>query len=489
MAIKGFRAAATMLDAARAQLVLQRRWFSGCTPRLRGTADNGNTPDGHTDRSNGKELKDGPLSGIRVLDMTRILAGPYCTMLLGDLGADVIKMEHPTRGDDTRTWGPPFKGYEREVAPDPSKQPAAAPSSGLYKAPPAFPGESAYYLCVNRNKRSVAVDMKSPRGRDIIIELAKRADILVENFVPGKLAEYGLGYNDLAKVNPRLIYASISGYGSTGPFSQRPGYDVIIEAEAGLMHITGEETGEPVKVGVAVTDIATGLYAHGAIMAALIARASTNRGQHLDLSLIQTQASILANIGSNYLIGGAEAKRWGTRHPSIAPYEVFSTKDGKVCIGAGNNIQFASLCRRIGRPELATHKDFCTNADRVANRDKLVSIINGVLAQKTTAETLAFLENSGLPFGPVNNIRQTFDHPQLQARDVVRQIDHPFAGKIKLVGPAVEYSDSNVGIRLPPPMLGQHTEHVLRSVLGYSDSQIEDAVHSGGTVLYDYGNT
>ncbi|KAJ2394266.1 hypothetical protein GGI23_004754 [Coemansia sp. RSA 2559] len=477
MAARGLNAAAAMLNGSRARQSLQRRLFSGCAPRF------------HTTTTDHGATADGPLSGIRVLDMTRILAGPYCTMLLGDLGADIIKIEHPTRGDDTRTWGPPFKEYERKVSADASADSTTSASSPLYRAPPEFPGESAYYLCVNRNKRSVAVDMKTARGREIIIELAKRADVLVENFVPGKLAECGLGYNDLAAVNPRLIYASISGYGATGPYRQRPGYDVIIEAEAGLMHITGEENGEPVKVGVAVTDIATGLYAHGAIMAALIARSSSGRGQLLDLSLIQTQASVLANIGANFLIGGSEAKRWGTRHPSIAPYEVFNTKDGKVCIGAGNNIQFAALCRRIGQPELATHALFCTNAARVANRDKLVAIISGVLAEKSTEETLAFLEGSGLPFGPVNNIRQTFDHPQLKARNVVRQINHPFAGNIKLVGPAVEYSHSTVGIRLPPPMLGQHTEQVLRSVLEYSDAQIEEAVNSGGAALYSYAKS
>ncbi|KAJ2551227.1 hypothetical protein EV175_003770 [Coemansia sp. RSA 1933] len=463
----GFLAVSAMLSRGAAprgrQALLQRRMFSGCAPR-------------YHDKTEGVKTESGPLAGIRVLDMTRILAGPYCTMLLGDLGADVIKIEHPTRGDDTRTWGPPFKNYEHKVS-----------STGAGDVqPPEFPGESAYYLCVNRNKRSVAVDMKSAKGQEIILDLAKHADVLVENFVPGKLAEYGLSYDDLAAVNPRLIYASITGYGSTGPYRQRPGYDVIIEAEAGLMHITGEEHGEPVKVGVAVTDIATGLYAHGAVMAALIARGSSGRGQHLDLSLIQTQAALLANIGSNYLVGGVEAQRWGTRHPSIAPYQVFATKDGKVCIGAGNNIQFAALCRRIGQPDLATHKDFCTNAARVANREKLVTIINGALADKTTEETLSFLEGSGLPFGPVNNVRQTFDHPQLKARGVVQQVEHPYAGPIRLVGPAVQYSHSDVGIRMPPPMLGQHTEQVLRSVLGYSDAQIDDAVQSGGAAIYNY---
>ncbi|KAJ2643460.1 hypothetical protein GGH99_008555, partial [Coemansia sp. RSA 1285] len=287
--------------------------------------------------SGAPEKTEGPLAGTRVLDLTRVLAGPYCTMLLGDLGADVIKVEHPTRGDDTRAWGPPFKAYARAL------QAKEKPANPLYTAPPRFPGESAYYLCVNRNKRSVAVDLKKAAGREIVAALAREADVVVENFVPGRLAAMGLGYAELSRANPRLVYASISGYGATGPYSRRPGYDVVIEAEAGLMHITGDEHGAPVKVGVAVTDIATGLYAHGAIMAALLARIRTGRGQHLDLSLMQTQTALLANVASNYLVGGHEARRWGTRHASIAPYEVFATADGRVCIGAGNDAQFASL--------------------------------------------------------------------------------------------------------------------------------------------------
>ncbi|KAJ1997365.1 hypothetical protein H4R26_005857, partial [Coemansia thaxteri] len=305
----------------------------------------------------------GPLAGTRVLDMTRILAGPYCTMLLGDLGAEVIKVEHPTRGDDTRAWGPPFTSYTRKLTAAPAQRPDCATTS-LYTEPPEFVGESAYYLCVNRNKRSIAVDIKSSHGRQILLDLARCSDILVENYVPGKLASYGLGYEHLQRINPRLVYASITGYGSTGPYSSRPGYDVITEAEAGLMHITGEEGGPPVKVGVAVTDIMTGLYTHGAIMAALIARSSSGRGQHIDASLLQTQLSMLVNIGSNYLVGGLEAQRWGTRHSSIAPYEVFPTKDGAVCIGAGNDSQFAALCRRLGRPDLCGLPRFNTNADR-----------------------------------------------------------------------------------------------------------------------------
>ncbi|KAJ2001525.1 hypothetical protein GGI06_005818, partial [Coemansia sp. S85] len=239
-------------------------------------------------------------------------------------------------------------------------------------------------------------------------------------------------------------------------------------------------------VGVAVTDIMTGLYVHGAIMAALISRASTGRGQHLDASLLQTQVSMLANIGSNYLIGGMEAQRWGTRHASIAPYQVFATSDGSICIGAGNNKQFASLCHRLQQPGLPDDPRFRTNADRVKNRAQLVSIINQTLSVMTTEEVLALLEGCGLPYGPVNNVAQTFAHPQVLARRVVREIEHPFAGKINVVGPAVEYSESGVGVRLPPPMLGQHTELVLRSVLGYNDQQVERAVSSGGATIYNY---
>ncbi|KAJ2518099.1 hypothetical protein H4217_003548 [Coemansia sp. RSA 1939] len=431
--------------------------------------------------SGAPEKTEGPLAGTRVLDLTRVLAGPYCTMLLGDLGADVIKVEHPTRGDDTRAWGPPFKAYAR--APQAKKE---TPDNPLYTAPPRFPGESAYYLCVNRNKRSVAVDLKKAAGREIVAALAREADVVVENFVPGRLAAMGLGYAELSRINPRLVYASISGYGATGPYSRRPGYDVIIEAEAGLMHITGDEHGAPVKVGVAVTDIATGLYAHGAIMAALLARIRTGRGQHLDLSLMQTQTALLANIASNYLVGGHEAQRWGTRHPSIAPYEVFATADGRVCIGAGNDAQFASLCRRIGRADMAARPEFRTNAARVANRRALAAAIAAALGAKSTADVLALLDGAAFPFAPVNTIAQTFAHPQLRARRVVRQIDHPFVGPIRLVGPAVHYSCSDVAIRRPPPMLGQHTDAVLRGVLGYSDAQVAHAVRSGATALYDY---
>ncbi|KAJ2078490.1 hypothetical protein GGI16_007923 [Coemansia sp. S142-1] len=328
--------------------------------------------------------------------------------------------------------------------------------------------------------------MKTDEGRQILIDLARSSDVLVENYVPGKLAQYGLSYEELREINPRLVYASITGYGSTGPYSGRPGYDVIIEAEAGLMHITGEEGGGPVKVGVAVTDLMTGLYVHGAIMAALISRSSTGRGQHIDASLLQTQVSMLANIGSNYLIGGIEAQRWGTRHASIAPYQVFATKDGSICIGAGNNAQFSSLCHTLRRPDLPNDPRFRTNSDRIENHVDLVAIINQVLSAMTTEEVLDMLEGCGLPYGLVNNVAQTFAHPQVVARGVVREIHHPFVGDIRVVGPAVEYSESTADVRLPPPMLGQHTEQILRSVLGYNDQQIERAVRGGGATIYNY---
>ncbi|KAI7827309.1 CoA-transferase family III domain-containing protein [Kickxella alabastrina] len=366
----------------------------------------------------------GPLAGIRILDMTRVLAGPYCTMLLGDLGAEVIKVEHPTRGDDTRAWGPPFKPHHHKQRQQHGRENGRGSLNSSLD-----PGESAYYLCVNRNKKSIAVDMKTSEGKKILVSLAEKADVIL-----------GLDYETLARVNPRLIYASITGYGSTGPYSGRAGYDVIIEAEAGLMHITGEADGPPVKVGVAVTDVMTGLYTHGAIMAALMR---------------------------------AEAQRWGTRHPSIAPYQVFATKDG-------NDKQFAT-------PPRAPHGSaFRTNVDRVTNRIALVRLINQELSQLTTERVLGLMEGSGMPYGPVNNIKQTFEHPQLVARGVVKEVDHPFVGRIKMVGPAVEYSGSDVGVRLPPPMLGQHTEEVLRGVLGYGDAELEKAVMGGGTVLYDY---
>ncbi|KAG0312937.1 hypothetical protein BGZ99_009197 [Dissophora globulifera] len=399
----------------------------------------------------------GPLDGIRVLDLTRVLAGPYCTQVLGDLGAEIIKIENPKGGDDTRAWGPPFA---KNIDPsDPSQ-------------------ESAYFLGVNRNKKSVTVNLRSSEGRQLIHDLIKKVDVLVENYVPGKLEEMGLGYEELSRLNPRLIYTSITGtyhrrYGQTGPYRMRPGYDVMIEAEAGLMFITGEENGTPVKVGVAVTDLMTGLYAHGAIMAALLARYRTGRGQHIDCSLIDTQVATLANIGSSYLIAGQEAKRMGTAHPSIVPYQVLPSKDSHIMIGAGNDGQFQILCSVLGLDSLCEDPAYKTNKDRVRHRKELISILTERLKTKSNDEWIKALEGRGIPFAPINNIAQTFAHPQVVAREMIQEIDHPKAGTIKMAGPAVKYSDTKPSIRIPPPVLGQHTDEVLTDMLGYDQEQIQ----------------
>ncbi|KAI8868318.1 CoA-transferase family III [Ramicandelaber brevisporus] len=409
---------------------------------------------------------DGPLSGIRVLDLARILAGPYCTMLLGDMGADVIKIENPAHGDDTREWGPPFASLAPHVA---AKYPNTKP-------------ESAYFMSVNRNKRSVAVNIRHKDGQEIIRELAKQCDVLVENYIPGKLAKYGLGHEDLAQINPRLVYASITGYGSTGPYAKRAGYDVMIEAEAGLMHITGEPGRPPVKVGVAITDLTTGLYTHGAIIAALFARERTGRGQHIDASLIECQVASLANIASSFLVGGQEAKRWGTQHASIVPYQGYDTSDGRhIVLGAGNDTQFGVLCRSIGLDELPTDVRFVTNADRVNNREALNELLASRIKSQPLKHWLDALEGSGIPYAPLNDIKHTFEHPQLLARDMVQQVEHPTTGPVKLVGIPVKYSDTKPSIRLPPPLLGQHTEEVLRELLGYSSNQI-DALTSSSVI-------
>ncbi|KAA8892878.1 CoA-transferase family III domain-containing protein [Sphaerosporella brunnea] len=398
-----------------------------------------------------------PLKGIRVLDMTRVLAGPYCTQILGDLGADVIKTEHPTKGDDTRAWGPPY----------------ADSLNGRR-------GESAYFLCVNRNKKSLGISFKEPRGQKVLQQLAAKSDILVENYLPGTLEKYGLSYNHLSKLNPSLIYVSITGYGQTGPYRKRAGYDVIVEAEFGLMHITGEPDGPPVKVGVAVTDLTTGLYASNSIMAALIGRGRTGRGQHIDVALSDCQVASLANIASSALISGEnDSGRHGTAHPSIVPYESFPTKDGNILLGGGNDRLYGILCEKIGQPQWISDSRFVTNEMRVKNRNTLVPMIAEKTKEKTTQEWLGILEGCGMPYAPINDIQTTLSHEHVLARDMVRTVNHPECGPIKLVNTPVKYSDSMPGIRMPPPTLGQHTDEVLRDVLGMDENQIAELKATG----------
>ncbi|KAK3914437.1 Succinate--hydroxymethylglutarate CoA-transferase [Frankliniella fusca] len=388
-----------------------------------------------------------PLAGVRVLDLTRIVAGPYCTMVLGDLGAEVFKVEKPNEGDECRKWGPPFIGNSTE---------------------------SCYFVAVNRNKKSICVDMKSKEGKEILFELAQRCDVLVENYVPGKMDEMGLGYSNFKSVAPHLIYCSITGFGSSGPYSKRPGYDVIAASMGGLLHITGPANGEPCKVGVALTDIMTGLYAHGAIMAALIQRSKTGMGQKIDANLLSTQIASLINIGSNFLNGGVEAQRHGTSHPSIVPYEALLTKDEcYITVGTGSDKQFVDLCHRFELPGLAKDSRFISNKLRVENRKVLLDILKGKFCTKTRDQWLKLLDGASFPYGPVNKISDVFKDPHILATDSVQTVAHPIAGEVKLVAPAVQFSQARNRIRLPPPTLGQHTEEILMDILQYSSGKIQ----------------
>lgn len=396
--------------------------------------------------------------------MTRVLAGPYCTQILGDLGAEVIKIEHPTRGDDTRAWGPPYASYTEE--------------SGQKGQ-----GESAYFLAVNRNKKSIGLSFQSPAGVEILHKLAKDCDILVENYLPGALKKYNMDYESVSKVNPGIIYASVTGYGQTGPHSKRAGYDVMVEAEMGLMHITGHRDGPPAKVGVAVTDLTTGLYTSKSVMAALIARGKNGgKGQHIDVALADCQIATLANIASSCLISGKpDSGRWGTAHPSIVPYKGFQTKDGDILLGGGNDRLFGVLCDKLGKPEWASDERYRTNADRVSRRDELEDMIEAITATKTTQEWLDVFEGSGMPYAPINDVKATLEHEHTQHRNMVTEVHHPSCGPMKLVSPPVKFSESKPSIRTPPPTLGQHTDEVLSGLLGMESGEIE-ALKKDGVV-------
>ncbi|KAK7729119.1 hypothetical protein SLS53_009334 [Cytospora paraplurivora] len=416
-----------------------------------------------------------PLEGYRVLDMTRVLAGPYCTQILGDLGAEVIKIEHPVRGDDTRAWGPPYATYKGDSKRDgPGESAYFLGVSRLPPPPGAMRRGQADSNQVNRNKKSLALSFQDPAGVDILHKLAAKCDILVENYVPGGLEKYGLDFKTIHEINPGLIYASITGYGQNGPYAKRAGYDVMVEAEFGLMHITGTRDGPPVKVGVAVTDLTTGLYTSNSIMAALLARQKSGRGQHLDLSLSDCQTATLANIASSCLISGEEdTGRWGTAHPSIVPYKAFKTKDGDVLFGGGNDRLFGILCDGLGKPEWKADPKFKINSQRVANRDELEAEIEKISTQRTTQEWLDVFEGKGMPYAAVNDIQGTLNHAHTKARNMVIQVDHEACGPVKLVNTPMKFSESQPGYRTPPPTLGQHTDEVLREHLGLNETEIK----------------
>jgi formyl-CoA transferase len=385
-----------------------------------------------------------PLNGIRVLDLSRVLAGPYCTMVLGDLGADVIKIESPD-GDETRGWGPPFMS-----------------------------GESAYYLCINRNKRGIVVNFKTDEGRAIVRGLAEQSDILVENFRPGTLSNFSLDFESVSAVNPKLIYCSITGFGHTGPLRDMPGYDFMIQAMGGMMSVTGEPDGEPMKVGVAAADLFAGQNAVIAILAALQARPQTGKGQHLDISLFDSQLGWLANVASSYLISGDLPKRYGNAHANIVPYQSFQASDAWFVIAVGNDIQFTRLCSVIGNAELAQDIRFTTNAGRVENRDALIALLKPAFLTRSASEWLSGLEAAGIPCGPINTLDKVFAMSQVEAREMVVHMEHPVIEDLRMVGSPLKFSQTPVDYKLPPPGLGEHTKDVLKSSLGYSDNKIQE---------------
>lgn len=389
------------------------------------------------------------LHGVRVLDLSRVLAGPYCTMVLGDLGAEVIKVE-PPEGDETRAWGPPFAA-----------------------------GESAYYLCINRNKRGMVVNLKTDEGHGLLRELALKSDVLIENFRPGTLARYGLDYDMLRSDHPRLVYCSISGFGQTGPLRDRPGYDFMIQAMGGVMSVTGDPEGEPMKVGVAAADLFAGQNAIIAILAALGARERTGEGQYIDIALFDSQLGWLANVASSFLISRDLPKRYGNAHPNIVPYQVFAASDGWFALAVGNDKQFAHLCELVGRPELGSDERFATNAARVNNREELIALLKSIFSLRSVDEWLSMLEAAGIPCGPINTLDKVFAGPQVAAREMLVTMEHPTIGDLPLVGSPLSFSGTPVEYKLPPPLLGQHTREILREILGYSEEEIESLKANG----------
>jgi crotonobetainyl-CoA:carnitine CoA-transferase CaiB-like acyl-CoA transferase len=383
----------------------------------------------------------GPLAGVTVLDLTRVLSGPYCTMLLADMGARVIKIEQPGRGDDTRAWGPPF-----------------------------INGESTYFLSINRNKESVALDFKRPEGRRVLDALIARADIVVENFRPGVLARLGLDYSTLTAAHPRLIYASLSGYGQNGPRAPEPGYDAVLQGEGGLMSITGAADGPPYRLGVAVVDIVTGMFAAQGILLALLVRHTTGKGQHVDVSMLDSVAAMLTYQAGIVFAEDQSPGRMGNRHPSIAPYDTFDTADGPLVLAVGNDEQWRRLCETAGLQSLAADSRFATNGARVEHYETLESLLAPVFAQRTRAEWTTLLVGAGVPCGPVRSVAEALADPQLQAREMLVRAMHATAGDLTLLGVPIKLSETPGSVRTAPPTLGQHTKAVLEE-LGLSGAE------------------
>jgi len=387
----------------------------------------------------------GALAGIRVLDLTRILAGPMCAMMLGDMGADVIKVEPPGTGDDTRTWGPPFVG-----------------------------GEAAYFLGLNRNKRSITLNMAAPAGQEILAALIAKSDVLVENFKVGTLEKWGFSNEWLQQHAPRVVRCSITGYGANGPKGGLPGYDFILQAESGLMSITGPKDGEPTKHGVALVDVCTGMLASNAILGALQARARTGRGQHVEVSLYESSLFMLANVASNYLAAGREGGRYGNGHPSIVPYTTYPTSDGMMAVAVGNDGQFAKFSQAIGHPGWAADPRFVKNKDRVEHRATLDAMIADTLKTDAAAAWITRLKAAGVPCGRINSVKAALDDEQTAARRMVETVEHPAIGALKVIGTPFKMSDTPTSIRRAPPTLGQHTDEILRTELGYGDASIAE---------------
>jgi crotonobetainyl-CoA:carnitine CoA-transferase CaiB-like acyl-CoA transferase len=397
----------------------------------------------------------GALSHIRVLDLTRVLAGPWACQILADLGAEVIKIERPGSGDDTRGWGPPY----------------------LKDRDGKDTRESAYFLSTNRGKKSVTLDIATAQGQAIIRKLAAESDVFIENYKVGDMARYGLSYEDLKELNPRLIYCSVTGFGQDGPMSAFAGYDFIVQGMGGLMSITGERDdlpgGGPQKLGVAFSDLMTGMYSTVAILAALEHRHNSGQGQYIDMALLDVQVAAMANMNMNYLTSGVIPKRQGNAHANIVPYQVFRSSDGHLVLAVGNDRQFAKFCDIAGCPELASDERYATNANRVRNREVLVPLLEEVLLRRTTQEWVAALEAAGVPAGPINNIAQTFEHPQVVHRKMKVDLPHPQSGTVPSVANPIKFSATPIDYRSAPPLLGQHTHDILSTLAGLSEDEIK----------------